>query len=149
MEYLPLAECKDRFLYRLNSRNLSLGVFNAKLQGFVGIRYKFDEYLDTEYHWDTGAPHGTAYPLEELRELPDEIELKENTPTEDSKTGRLVAFDKPVKDGGKGWYFLDTGESSQDIRPTSRTYQPLFDWLKEQEKQNAQNISSSNSNIAK
>lgn len=63
---IKLAECKPRTVYRLNSRNLEIGVFNGS-EGFIGIREKFDRrYLFTEYHHDTGAPFGTATPLEEI-----------------------------------------------------------------------------------
>lgn len=64
--YIPLSECKRGHLYRINSRNLSLGVYDGNW-GFIGIRTKFgDRYLFTELHWDTGPPHGTVKPIEEL-----------------------------------------------------------------------------------
>ena len=76
--YIPLVECKDRMLYRLSSRNLSLGVYCAENNGFIGLRSKFgSQFLFTEYHWDTGAPYGTACPLEQLEALPAEIALSE------------------------------------------------------------------------
>lgn len=76
---IPKSECKDRRLYRLNSRNLTHGVWCAKSGGFIGLRTKFDStYPATEYHWEQGAPHGTAQPQEELSdELPAEIHLTE------------------------------------------------------------------------
>jgi hypothetical protein len=71
MNYIPLEECKHGYLYRLSSRNLSFGVFDQTTKGFVGIRQKFEiRYLFTEYHWDTGEPFGTAYPLGLLDECP-------------------------------------------------------------------------------
>ena len=74
--YIPLIECKDRMLYRLSSRNLSLGVYCAENKGFIGLRSKFGErFLFTEYHFDTGEPFGTAYPLEALEMLPRGITL--------------------------------------------------------------------------
>jgi hypothetical protein len=77
-DMIPLDSCLDRGLYRLNSRNLGMGVFDASTKGFVGIRNKFGrDYLFTEYHWDTGAPFGTALPLEYLGDLPREISLSE------------------------------------------------------------------------
>jgi len=131
MNYLSLDQCRDRYLYRLRSRNLSVGVYNAQTKGFTGIRQKFgDEFLDTEYHWDTGAPHGTACPIEELKPLPSDIELKESLGSVDDDSGRPVAFDKPVADGGKGWYFLDDGEASSKIFPCSVGNKKLFNWLK-------------------
>lgn len=73
----PMSECVDRTLYRLISRNLTLGVYNAATHGFTGIRQKYDYfYAFEEYHWDTGAPFGTAHPYDELLEkLPDNIAL--------------------------------------------------------------------------
>jgi len=76
--YIPLADCRDRLVYRLSSRNLGLGVFVAQTQGFIGIREKFgSEFLFPEYHWDTGPPLGTARPLEVLGRVPKRIRLKE------------------------------------------------------------------------
>lgn len=68
---IPLAQCEHGRLYRIHSRNLSLGVFNNQTNGFVGIREKLGNlYLFTEYHWDTGEPHGTASPKEALEVCP-------------------------------------------------------------------------------
>lgn len=79
MEHIPIEECKHGGLYRISSRNLSLGVFNEAAKGFIGIREKFgDYYLFTEYHWDTGLSFGTVRPEELLEMVPDEI-----PPTED------------------------------------------------------------------
>lgn len=75
---IPLSECKNRGVYKIDSRNLSYGVFDEKHKGFIGIRYKFgDRYLFTEFHWDTGAPFGTVMPEKFIEMLPEEIELKE------------------------------------------------------------------------
>ena len=82
-EHIPLAECKHGGLYRIFSRNLSLGVFNKPSQGFIGIREKFGHhYLFTEYHWDTGPPFGTVHPKELLEMVPDEIEPVEEVMVE-------------------------------------------------------------------
>jgi hypothetical protein len=71
---IPLEECKHGGLYRISSRNLSLGVYDERHHGFTGIREKFGEFfLDTEFHWDTGAPFGTAHPKELLEMVPEEI----------------------------------------------------------------------------
>lgn len=131
-QYIALEDCKDRFLYRLKSRNLSLGVFNKERKGFVGIREKFGaRYLATEYHYDTGAPFGTACPLEELEEIPAGLEAVEGFEGSiDGETKRLVAFDKTVVDGEKrGWYFIDTGEYSDKIRAYAISNPKLKEWL--------------------
>jgi hypothetical protein len=46
---IALKDCENRFAYRISSRNLSIGVFNLKTSGFIGIREKFgDQYLFTD-----------------------------------------------------------------------------------------------------
>jgi len=136
MEGIPLDKCKDRVLYRIHSRNLAFGVFDITKEGFVGIREKFRDYfLFTEYHHDTGPPYGTVNPKEELEPMPKGMSLEESLRTIDKKTGRPVAFDKPVIHGGRGWYYTDTDEASGDIHPVSVSNDELFDWLKEKEKQ--------------
>ena len=65
MTYIPIPECEHGRLYRLSSRNLRSGVYNSETRGFVGLREKFGTTcLFTEYHYDTGPPFGTAYPIE-------------------------------------------------------------------------------------
>lgn len=77
---ITLQDCKPRGLYRIDARNFSLGVYNGVSKGFYGLRYKFgNTFIDEEFHWDTGAPHGTAKPLEALPEsLPESIALGEH-----------------------------------------------------------------------
>jgi hypothetical protein len=136
METIPLDECKDRELYRIHSRNLAFGVFNITTKGFVGIREKFgDYYLCTEYHYETGAPYGTAYPKEKLGLMPEGMSIEACLGTVDEKTGRSVDFDKPISEGGRGWYFIDTDEASDAILPVSVQNDELFNLLKEKEEQ--------------
>ena len=74
---IPIYKCKDGFVYRLDARNLKYGIWLkgkgvwVKAEGvFRGLRRKFGEtFLDTEYHWDEGPPHGTAKPIEEIEEF--------------------------------------------------------------------------------
>ena len=71
MNYLTLKECKDGYLYRISSRNLSLGVYSSATKSFYGIRTKFgDRFIDDEFHWDLGPPYGTCKPRQELEECP-------------------------------------------------------------------------------
>ena len=128
---IPMNECKNGGLYKIDSRNLAFGVYNEAQQGFVGIREKFgNEYLFTEFHWDTGEPFGTVCPQEllEMCPLPD---IREHSDTFDWKTKRKVEWGGFVKDGGKGWYFVDTGEASEDISPTTEDNEALFKYLEE------------------
>jgi hypothetical protein len=91
MDYLPIEKCEKGKIYKLNSRNLTRGVYNGN-QGFIGIRNKFGyDYLDTETHWDTeynGKPFGTAKPIQEIGVVPDWIELKESLGTICGNCGR-------------------------------------------------------------
>jgi len=131
IHYIPLSECKNRYLYRIHSRNLSYGIYNEKTEGFIGIRNKFgDDYLFTEYHYDIGMPYGTVFPKQELFKIPDDLELIETLGTIDNKSKRSVEFDKPIREGGKGWFYSDTGESDKDIHPTAVPNEKLFEFLK-------------------
>lgn len=127
---IPIQECKNRSIYLLQSRNLSVGVYDSSKRCFIGIRYKFGYRIDSEYHWDCGPPFGTAKPLEEVGVLPDEISLLESFGTEDDTTKRRVAFDRPIADGGVGWYFLDSNEPSENILPVRINNSELFKYMK-------------------
>lgn len=74
--HIPVGDCVNGGFYLIDSRNFSFGVYNEENKGFIGIREKFgDEYLFTEYHWDTGPPCGTVCPkrfLEQCSLEPDE-----------------------------------------------------------------------------
>lgn len=76
-DYLPLEKCEHSGLYRVDARNFSLGVYNEKDKGFIGIRTKFTMvFLDLEFHWDTGAPYGTVKPSEFLEWCPVYVDEK-------------------------------------------------------------------------
>lgn len=136
---INLAECKKRRVYKLISRNLSFGVFDGDIR-FIGIRTKFGRrMLDAEDHWETGPPFGTARPDEDTCiVIPEEISLhlceNEGIPI-DKATGRDVAFDRPVSKGGKGWFFKDTGESDENIRPIAFENRKLLEFLEKIEKE--------------
>jgi hypothetical protein len=140
---INLTECKKRRVYKLISRNLSFGVFDGETR-FVGIRTKFGRrMLDAEDHWDTGHPFGTAQPDEDTGiVIPEEISLhlceNEGIPI-DKATGRDVVFDRPVSKGGKGWFFKDTGEQSENICPIAFENRKLLEFLEKIEKKNLQN----------
>jgi hypothetical protein len=124
MDRIPLTECKPRKLYRLTSRNLTLGVFEAENRGFLGLRRKFGStFVFEEYHWDCGPPYGTASPYEELpEELPAEIELKEDLGAECS------TCKQPLKQGENGW---EHESEPGCVRAFARTRPngPLSQWL--------------------
>ncbi len=153
--HIAIADLKDRGVYRIVSRNLAIGVYNAASLGFVGIREKFGSlYLFEEYHWDYGrGPYGTACPLELLPDVvPADVPIEDILPGSVEKvTGRACEFDKtPDKNGHgfdtdikadniedkrvKGWVFVDTREYIGDEgRPCYIENKRLFDFLKEME----------------
>jgi hypothetical protein len=122
--FILLADCENRRIYRLASRNLALGVYNAADQGFIGVREKFsNRFLFTEHHWDLGAEgFGTVKPWQALELLPAEIELREAEDI-DRKTHRLLSRDE------RGWYYADTGEHDPAIVAAWRSHKPLLSYL--------------------
>lgn len=76
---IPMDQLIHRRVYKLYSRNLVVGVWNEDVKGFAGIREKFgDRFIFTEYHWDNGAPNGTAHGIEDLGiDVPEDVQLKD------------------------------------------------------------------------
>ena len=71
---IDLGQCKDRGVYKLSSRNLTIGVFDSSANSFMGIRTKFgNEFLDREIHWDADISFGTACPIEYMGDLPTDV----------------------------------------------------------------------------
>jgi hypothetical protein len=100
--YIALGDCKHGQVYKINSRNLSFGVFKMGVYGFIGIREKFgSRYLFTEFHWDTGAPFGTVMPIKVICMLPSNIMVNETLVNiagdlwaENPETGNLEAVER-------------------------------------------------------
>jgi hypothetical protein len=143
-EWIPLDQCEDGAVYKIQSRNLVVGVFSKAANGFIGIRTKFgSRFLFTEYHYDTGAPFGTVCPKEKLAiKVPDGIEIVEGIGTTDRNTGRPVEYDKTPDPNGngtqfvdgkevkvRGWYFTDTNEASEGIYGVFVENAKLFQFL--------------------
>ena len=129
-KYIPMAECKQGFLYRISSRNLPYGVYNGN-GGFIGIREKFgDRFLFTEEHWDTAEPFGTVMPLEEIEQIPEGIVPVERTSVVDAAHQELSWLQDA--DGGR-WVVAETGDKPKGI-PTGIENKALFEYL---EKKNA------------
>lgn len=77
-DYVKLEDCVDKGLYKIWSRNLSIGVFCKETKGFTGVRSKWgDRFLFEEFHWDTGQPYGTVRPKNLIEICPIEL-IKEN-----------------------------------------------------------------------
>lgn len=69
-------ELQNGRVYKLKSRNLFVGVWNAAAGGFIGVREKFgDRYLFTEYLYKELS--GTAQPVEALDLWAGDIPLTE------------------------------------------------------------------------
>lgn len=129
MNRIALADCKHGYTYRIRSRNLAVGVFNTATKGFVGIREKFgDEFLFTEFHYDTGAPHGTVSPEAEIEKCPVE-DLRESYETVCSVCDKRVAFVKNVPEDGYGKWLHDGTFCERGV-PVAPENGVLFDYLK-------------------
>jgi len=128
--YIPLTACQDRGLYRISSRNLSLGVFDARTRGFIGIREKFGErFLFTEYHYDTGEPHGTVYPLQQLEEVPAGVVLSEDLGTKCGLCQRQLYL-RAAEGCGPGNYVHEDGtDKCPNAWPVSIPNVALYDYL--------------------
>lgn len=130
-QVIPVEELVVRGVYRIHSRNLTIGAFDG--YGFCGIRTKFgDRYTFTEYLW-TGTG-GTARPLEFIEMLPDDIDLREREPSECSVCGHPAGFiEYDVRPADKPWargfwtHIVDIED--HEPQPIARIYEPLFDYL--------------------
>jgi len=71
-DYLKPEELKIGYLYRIDARNASIGIWRGFKKGdFVISRYKFGQnYLFEEIHWDLSPDFGTVKPLYEIEESP-------------------------------------------------------------------------------
>ena len=62
MNYIPKDELVFGETYYCEARNFQYGMWDG--EKFVYHRTKFGSvFVDSEYHWDDGAPHGTVKPL--------------------------------------------------------------------------------------
>ena len=72
--YLKINELKDGYVYKIQARNASYGVWIESKKGFVISRWKFTRnYLFVEYHWDFDDIIGTVKPIEILEKFPFEF----------------------------------------------------------------------------
>lgn len=126
---IPMDECEKGVIYRLHSRNLTLGVYDGNT-GFIGIREKFgSRYLFTEYHYDSGPPFGTVTPLAEVDIVPKEIELVEG-----HSICRICEEPEPIHDPDRGnetgvYWRHASGRDDHGAWAVYATNRPLFDLL--------------------
>jgi len=136
MESIPMPELVDRRVYRIRSRNLVVGAWRAESRGFIGIREKFGHlYLFEEFHYETGAPYGTAHAVEDLDvDVPPEIPMVENLDSLCHAHDRRVEWRTDEPESSKGrWYHLDDGslvDRDQEDWPYSPMNQALFDLMR-------------------
>jgi hypothetical protein len=69
--YIPVEKLEEGYLYSIDARNASYGIWFASEQGFVIRRHKFGSvFLFTEIHWDLSESFGTVKPLLKLEKSP-------------------------------------------------------------------------------
>jgi len=122
-DYIPLNECKDRALYRVEARNFTYAVYSETQKGFIGLQES--AYLELEYHYDTGAPHGTVKPIEMLETIPIDICVGKKYPTIfERETGR------EIERKAEAWYFVDTLDyCGEDTTVHAVGNHALYAWL--------------------
>lgn len=116
--YIPVKDCKYRYVYRVNAKEISVGVYDPRCARFRGINKKFG-HLDIEIHCDSYS-YGTVKPIEVICKLPDDIELKLFLDSVDSKNGRAVWQDRNInKDGiGNGPKYRNLDPEDEDVTYT-------------------------------
>lgn len=130
---IDLDQLKVGFLYEIDSRNISKGVWDG--EGFVGIRTKFgNRFLDKEIHWDLSKNFGTATPQKELVECPIK-ELRTHLGTDCGNCSANMKYiywteqTRPIGNTFPGeWKHLDAPECGK-LAPTAISNDALFVWL--------------------
>lgn len=121
---IPLADLVIRDCYRIGSRNLDVGVWNG--EAFLGLREKFGSvFVFGEVHWDLSDSFGTAWAIERVDRLPEDILLAERLPgTWCATCDGPVEFDPEDSE----WYHLSLPMCGE-ARPTSKANRALHEWL--------------------
>jgi len=71
---IKLEDLKDGYLYEIDARNASLGIWESKRGTFFISRIKFgDNFLFDEIHIDCSPDFGTATPLKEIEKSPFDV----------------------------------------------------------------------------
>ncbi len=53
-ELIDMEDCKDGWTYKINARNMDIGIWNSEDKYFNISRIKFnDNFIFPEYHWDS------------------------------------------------------------------------------------------------
>lgn len=106
---IPRDELEDRRAYKLQSRNLFVGFWNERANGFNGIREKFgDRYIFMEYLYEDQG--GTALAYEPL-----DLWLPEDIPNTEYLGSFCQECDKPVKSLGEGLKPRGWGDNPDEL----------------------------------
>lgn len=63
--YIPIDKLIQGSAYAVDARNFDIAIWGGGV--FHGLRHKFSlTFMDTEEHYDRGAPHGTVKPYKLL-----------------------------------------------------------------------------------
>lgn len=130
---IPLEDLVVGAVYKLNSRNLNLGVFTEH-NSFIGIRTKFgNRFLDEELEYTTHKNYGTARAEAILGSIQTSIPLRETLGTKCEKCGQLVNFHekRPEKEH---WLHEDGTALCKEAWPISISNTELFKELDKFEK---------------
>lgn len=121
---INIQDLEPRGIYRLIARNLILGVWTGGT--WIGIREKFYNYFLDECE----VPEHTAWAIEKIGTLPDEIEMRATNPTQCQECGQPVDFiprEDPHPTGD--WVHATYATSCDRARPVATMYRPLYDYL--------------------
>ncbi len=81
MKYIKIEDLKDGWLYEIDGRNASLGIWSASKRTFLISRHKYrDNFLFEEDHFDSftigkDPSYATVLPLREIEKVPNEAEI--------------------------------------------------------------------------
>lgn len=71
---INISKLKDRYLYKIDARSSSLGIWIEEMGTFLVSRFRTgDNILFDENHYDLSNGFGTAWPMEEIEKVPVEV----------------------------------------------------------------------------
>jgi hypothetical protein len=122
----PLDECIVGRVYNVTARNIGPKAVYTGGGRFIGIREKLGEtFLDPEWHFDTGPPHGTVTSISETDLMvPKNMSLELYLGYRDRKTGKAIRMEPP-----KGWVTIDSGKAVKNTWPELINNDRLFKYL--------------------
>lgn len=129
MSFIPLNELTVGAVYRLQARNLNLGVWDG--YGFIGIREKWGErFLDA-----CEVPDRTAWAIEQIGVVPEGMDLRTHLGTECFACKEEVDFDaERGTTAAERWQHL-SGRTDHLANPYARRNPALFQLLDDLEAQ--------------